>query len=94
MKIDNMHVLRRTTQILFILLIALMPVLNILWFDSETRTLIVLGSAWDLGLKEGFYAASVLKYVIKSLGTAVDFLVSPYLINLTLPQQSLTIMSP
>jgi hypothetical protein len=39
---------RRITQILFILLIVLMPLFNILRFDSETRTLIVLGSAWEL----------------------------------------------
>ena len=51
---------RRITQILFILLIVLMPVFNILRFDSDTGTLIVLGNAWNLGLEEGFYVDTSL----------------------------------
>jgi polyferredoxin len=47
--------LRRTTQILFLLLIALIPALDIFRFDSDLRSLIVLGNEWDLGLKEGFH---------------------------------------
>ena len=47
---------RRLTQAGFILLIFLMPILNILRFDSATRELIILGHVWGLGLKAGFYA--------------------------------------
>jgi ferredoxin-type protein NapH len=52
----NITVYRRLTQAGFILLIFLMPVLNILRFDSATRELIIFGQVWGLGLKEGFYA--------------------------------------
>lgn len=47
---------RRLTQIGFFLLVALVPVLDIFRFDSATRELIVFGSAWGLGLREGFTA--------------------------------------
>jgi len=52
----NITVYRRITQVLFILLIFLMPVLDILRYDTATKELIVFGQAWSLGLKEGFYA--------------------------------------
>src|SRR4030066_65575 len=52
----NLTVYRRISQIAFILLIFLIPVLNILRFDSATRELIIFGQVWGLGLKEGFYA--------------------------------------
>ena len=52
----NITVYRRLTQIAFILLIFLMPVLNILRFDSATSELIIFGHVWGLGLQEGFYA--------------------------------------
>jgi polyferredoxin len=55
MKINYLHLSRRITQVMFILVIVLIPVLNILRFDSDSGNLIVLGSAWELGLKEGFY---------------------------------------
>ncbi len=47
---------RRTTQIAFILLVFLMPVLNIFRYDTATKELIILGQVWGLGLKEAFYA--------------------------------------
>jgi len=47
--------LRRITQILFILLIIFAPLLNILRIDSDTRSLIVFGREWSIGLEEGFY---------------------------------------
>jgi len=46
---------RRISQVAFILFIFLVPVLNILRFDSDTRELIIFGQVWGLGLKEGFY---------------------------------------
>jgi len=50
--------LRRLTQIAFILLIFLAPVLNILRYDSATKELYVLGSVWSLGIKELIAGAS------------------------------------
>ncbi len=47
---------RRTTQIAFILLVFLMPVLNIFRYDTATKELIIFGQVWGLGLKEAFYA--------------------------------------
>lgn len=44
--------MRRFTQITFILLIFLAPVLNILRYDSATKELIVFGSVWSLGIRE------------------------------------------
>ena len=55
LKTDKLHILRRTTQLLFILLIVVAPVFDILRFDSDTKSLIFMGSEWDLGLKENFY---------------------------------------
>ncbi|MFZ2198135.1 MAG: 4Fe-4S binding protein [Thermodesulfovibrionales bacterium] len=52
----NITLYRRISQVAFILLIFLIPVLNILRFDSATGELIIFGQVWGLGLKEGFYA--------------------------------------
>jgi len=52
----SIRVYRRLNQVAFILFIFLIPVLNILRFDSATRELIIFGHVWGLGLKEGFYA--------------------------------------
>lgn len=46
---------RRVTQIAFILFIFLMPVLNILRYDTDTKELIVFGDTWSLGLRPDFY---------------------------------------
>lgn len=54
-----LHVLRRCTQITFILLLFLAPILNILRYDSATKELIVLGSIWSLGIKELIAAHSL-----------------------------------
>lgn len=51
----NITFYRRIAQILFILIIFLIPVLNIFRYDSAARELIVFGNVWSLGLKEGFY---------------------------------------
>jgi polyferredoxin len=47
---------RRITQVSFILLIYLLPVLNIFRYDTDTQDLIVFGNSWGLGLEKGFYA--------------------------------------
>jgi len=39
----------------FTLFILLMPLLNILRYDTATKELIVIGRVWSLGLKQGFY---------------------------------------
>lgn len=51
----NITIYRRTTQIAFILLVFLMPVLNIFRYDTATKELIIFGQVWGLGLKEAFY---------------------------------------
>ena len=66
----NITVYRRITQVAFILFICLIPVLNILRFDSATRELIVFGHVWGLGLKEGFYAD---RSITGSLQVALQF---------------------
>lgn len=55
MQNNKLHITRRTSQILFILFIVLAPVLDIFRFDSDTRSLIIFGQDWDLGLRSGFY---------------------------------------
>ncbi|MBI4843731.1 MAG: 4Fe-4S binding protein [Nitrospirae bacterium] len=52
---NRIHLSRRFSQILFILLIFLIPVFDIFRIDSGTGSLIVLGNEWSIGLKEGFY---------------------------------------
>jgi polyferredoxin len=52
---------RRITQVAFILLIFLMPVLNIFRYDTATRELIIFGQVWSLGLKNAFYADHSLR---------------------------------
>ncbi len=47
---------RRITQLAFVLLIFLIPVLDIFRFDSAAGELIVFGQVWSLGLRQGFYA--------------------------------------
>lgn len=52
---------RRMTQIAFILLVFLMPVLNIFRYDTATKELIIFGQIWGLGLKQAFYADHSLR---------------------------------
>lgn len=47
---------RRISQLAFVLLIFLVPVLDIFRFDSASGELILFGQVWSLGLKQGFYA--------------------------------------
>ncbi len=44
---------RRITQIGFILLVFLMPVFDILRYDTATKELYLFGEVWSLGLKDG-----------------------------------------
>jgi polyferredoxin len=53
--IKLLHITRRLTQIGFILLIFLMPVFDILRYDTSTKELFIFGQVWSLGLKSGFY---------------------------------------
>lgn len=52
----NLNFYRRISQVAFIVLIFLIPVLDIFRYDTATKELIVFGQVWSLGLKEGFYA--------------------------------------
>lgn len=47
---------RRITQVLFILFIALIPVFDLLRYDTATKELFLFGKVWGLGLPEGFAA--------------------------------------
>ena len=47
---------RRTTQVLFILIVALIPVFDIFRYDTATKELFLFGKVWGLGLKQGFAA--------------------------------------
>ncbi len=58
---NALHITRRITQVLFVLLIVLAPVFDILRFDSATGSLIVFGNEWSIGLEEGFYAGHSLE---------------------------------
>jgi len=57
----NMTSYRRMTQVAFILLIFLIPVLDIFRYDTATKELIIFGHVWSLGLKEAFYADHSLR---------------------------------
>ncbi len=67
---------RRVTQIAFLLLVFLVPVLNIFRYDTATRELIVLGHVWGIGLKAGFYND---RSVTGTLHVAVQFLLKAIL---------------
>lgn len=57
---QRLHIARRTTQIGFILLFLLLPVFDILRYDTVTKELFLFGKVWSLGLKEGFYVDGTL----------------------------------
>lgn len=46
-----LHIYRRLTQTGFIMFFLLMPVFDILRYDTDTQELFLLGKAWSLGLK-------------------------------------------
>jgi len=52
---DRIRAARRATQIGFILVVALLPVFDILRFDVAAKQLYLFGGVWELGLKQGFY---------------------------------------
>ncbi|MDH4163199.1 MAG: 4Fe-4S binding protein [Nitrospirota bacterium] len=53
---DRLTTYRRLSQIAFILLVFLMPVLNILRIDSDTHELILFGTSWSFGIQPELYA--------------------------------------
>ena len=56
MKKPSLTFYRRLTQVAFILFVFLMPVFDILRYDTDTKELFLLGQSWSLGLPEGFEA--------------------------------------
>ncbi|HTP05881.1 MAG TPA: 4Fe-4S binding protein [Nitrospirota bacterium] len=56
MKTATLTTYRRITQVFFILFIFLMPVLNILRFDSDTHEFILFGISWSFGIRPEYYA--------------------------------------
>jgi polyferredoxin len=57
----SMTAWRRITQISFILLVFLMPVLDIFRYDTATKELIIFGQVWSLGLRDAFYVDHTLR---------------------------------
>jgi polyferredoxin len=51
----NLTKIRRMSQVCFVVLLFLIPVLDIFRYDSDTRQLIVFRHAWSLGLPDSFY---------------------------------------
>jgi len=52
---SRLHFARRLTQVGFLALVVLLPVFDILRYDSATKELFLFGDVWTLGLGEGFY---------------------------------------
>lgn len=55
-----LHISRRLTQTGFILFIILMPILDILRYDTTTKELFIFGRVWSLGLKPEFYSDTTI----------------------------------
>lgn len=72
----NITAYRRTTQLLFILLVFLIPVLDIFRYDTAAKELFIFGDVWSLGLKEGF---AVDRTMSGSLHVALHFIVKAVL---------------
>lgn len=53
-RVAQLTAYRRVTQLAFMLFIVLLPVFNILRYDTDTHELFLFGAAWGLGLPEGF----------------------------------------
>ncbi len=47
---------RRTTQIAFLFVVLLIPVLDLFRYDTTTHEFFLFGRVWGLGLKQAFYA--------------------------------------
>jgi polyferredoxin len=56
MKTITLTTYRRITQVGFILLIFLMPVLDILRYDTATKELFIFGQVWGLGIRPEYIA--------------------------------------
>jgi len=56
MSTDRLTIYRRLTQVAFILLVFLLPVLNILRIDTDTHELILFGTSWSFGIQPGQFA--------------------------------------
>ncbi len=52
---DRLRASRRAAQLAFMLVLLLLPVFDILRYDTATRELFLFGGVWELGLREGFY---------------------------------------
>ncbi len=54
--LNNLHILRRLTQLTFICLLLLAPSLDLLRYDVAANDLYIFGQVWELGLGSEFYA--------------------------------------
>lgn len=76
MKKPSLTFYRRMTQVAFLLVVFLLPVFDILRYDTDTRELFLFGRVWGLGLPEGFAAEQGLA---ASGRVAVQFLLNAIL---------------
>lgn len=67
---NPLTVYRRYTQVAFVLIVFLMPVLNILRVDTDTHELILFGMSWSFGIQPGQYAD---KSAFSALHIALQF---------------------
>lgn len=80
----RLTIYRRSTQIGFIILIFLIPVLDIFRYDTATKEFFLFGHVWGLGLQEGFTAD---KSAIGALHIAAHFFLKailPWLVFLAI----------
>ncbi len=54
--LKNLHILRRLTQLAFIVLLLSAPSLDLLRYDVAAKDLYIFGQVWELGLGAEFYA--------------------------------------
>ncbi len=51
-RVRKLHLLRRLSQISFLLFFLTMPIFNILRYDSDTKEFYLLGKVWSLGIRD------------------------------------------
>ncbi|MCK4911821.1 MAG: hypothetical protein KAR83_09265, partial [Thermodesulfovibrionales bacterium] len=54
--INNLHIIRRLSQLSFIVLLLATPSLDLLRYDVAATDLYIFGQVWELGLGSEFYA--------------------------------------
>ena len=79
-----LKITRKITQASFIIFLTLLPILNIVRFDSESSQLILFGSEWGLGLNPEIIANPTLQNINSLSGAVVLKIIVPWLIVLAI----------